>query len=65
MAGAAGGQSSGSDSKVRGRARYWRPLGCGIYGKWVHSSNGQAEHCRKTRVARGKEEGAGGRAPDS
>lgn len=52
-------------AEVGGRARYWRCLGCGIYGTWVHSSNGRAEDCRKIRVVRGKEEGAGDRAPDS
>ena len=48
-------------AEVGGRARYWRCLGCGIYGTWVHSSNGRAEDCRKIRVVRGKEEGAGDR----
>lgn len=65
MAGAAGGRAAEVTAEVGGRARHWRRLGRGIYRTWVHSSNGWAADCRKTRVARGKEEGAGDRAPDS
>ena len=63
MAGAAGGQSSGSDSRGGRQGQALETLrsrdlrDMGPQQQWMG--------CRKTRVARGKEEGAGDTAPDS